>query len=346
MTRISQETISHLCELSCECVAERLGIDVCRHKALCFIHDDHHPSLSFFGNNRQRWFCFVCNKGGNAIDLVLEKTEYNFVEACLWLCQEFNIPTDFPVFVRKSIKSLQFRKKVKAIEEKKFFIKEVAQWILDNNSLTEQGKDFLFTQRLLDPQVIKDLNIISIDNSKLLIDNLKQIFDYKTLEKSGLVTISNGKTYFRMFTPCLIFPYYDQQRNLVGLQSRYLGTNKDAPRFQFISMQKTRLFNLPILETMKPGEDLYISEGITDCLSLLSFGKKAVAIPSATILPQYDLLDLKEYKLHMFPDQDEAGRQAYIKLRNFFVNLYTIVKENRLPANVKDFSEFYIKKHG
>ena len=88
-------------------------------------------------------------------------------------------------------------------------------------------------------------------------------------------------------------------------------------------MQKTRLFNLPILETMKPGEDLYISEGITDCLSLLSFGKKAVAIPSATILPQYDLLDLKEYKLHMFPDQDEAGRQAYIKLRNFFVNLYT-----------------------
>ena len=64
----------------------------------------------------------------------------------------FNIPTDFPVFVRKSIKSLQFRKKVKAIEEKKFFIKEVAQWILDNNSLTEQGKDFLFTQRLLDPQ--------------------------------------------------------------------------------------------------------------------------------------------------------------------------------------------------
>ena len=41
--------------------------------------------------------------------------------------------------------------------------------------------------------MIKDLNIISIDNSKLLIDNLKQIFDYKTLEKSGLVTISNGK---------------------------------------------------------------------------------------------------------------------------------------------------------
>lgn len=57
----------------------------------------------------------------------------------------------------------------------------------------------------------------------------------------------------------------------------------EAPRFQFISSQKTRLFNLPVLNTMKFGEDLYISEGITDCLALLSAGKKAVAIPSATI---------------------------------------------------------------
>lgn len=73
---------------------------------------------------------------------------------------------------------------------------------------------------------------------------------------------------------------------LIGLQSRYLGENKEVPRFQFVSAQKTRLFNLPILGSMKDGEDLYISEGITDCLALLSSGKKAVAIPSATILPQ------------------------------------------------------------
>ena len=61
MARISQETISRLRMLSCESVAEQLGIEVRKHKALCFMHEDHHPSLSFFGNNRERWNCFVWN---------------------------------------------------------------------------------------------------------------------------------------------------------------------------------------------------------------------------------------------------------------------------------------------
>ncbi|WP_213065500.1 toprim domain-containing protein, partial [Acinetobacter baumannii] len=68
-----------------------------------------------------------------------------------------------------------------------------------------------------------------------------------------------------------------------------------------MSSQKTRLFNLPVLNTMSRGDRLYISEGITDCLALLSNGLKAVAIPSATILPLEDLVLLKGYDLHMYP---------------------------------------------
>ena len=44
MARMSQDTISRLCMLSCENVAERLGIEVRRHKAICFMHEDHHFS--------------------------------------------------------------------------------------------------------------------------------------------------------------------------------------------------------------------------------------------------------------------------------------------------------------
>lgn len=43
MTEVSKEIVSQLNELSCETVAEKLGIDVCRHKALCFMHDDRLP---------------------------------------------------------------------------------------------------------------------------------------------------------------------------------------------------------------------------------------------------------------------------------------------------------------
>lgn len=346
MVRISQETISLLCSLSCESVAERFGIEVRRHKALCFMHEDHHPSLSFFGKNRERWNCFVCNKGGSAIDFVTEYTEFNFVEACQWLCQTFGIPIENYSPVKSAIKAIRIKQKLKLEEAEKPFSKDVAQWILDNNSLTKKGKEFLFGKRFLNSEVVKQLNIVSIDDSKLLVENMIKAFDSKTLQDSGFITITNGKLYFRLFTPCLIFPYYDKRDSLVGMQSRYLGKNLEAPRFQFISSQKARLFNLPVLNTMKYGEDLYISEGITDCLALLSAGKKAVAIPSATILPLFDLIKLKTYKLHMYPDQDNVGRQAFINLRRFFINHYASFKVEYLPEGVKDYSEYYIVKYG
>lgn len=345
MARISEETISRLCLLSCESVAERLGIEVKRHKSLCFIHDDHHPSLSYFGNNRERWNCFVCNKGGSAIDLVTEYSELNFVEACQWLCQEFGIPIDNYSPVNRGVKTIRIKKRQSLEENEKPFSKDVAQWILDNNSLTEKGKVFLIGNRHLNIGIIKQLNIVSIDDPKLLIEMMSKTFDSRTMLDSGFVTVTNGKLYFRLFTPCLIFPYYDKNNTLIGMQSRYLGQEENAPRFQFISAQKTRLFNLPILNTVKFGDDLYISEGITDCLALLSAGKKAVAIPSATILPSLDLIKLKTYKLHMYPDRDNAGKQAYINLKRFFINHYAILKAEQLPYGVKDYSEYYIKMY-
>ncbi|MBQ3845809.1 MAG: DNA primase, partial [Bacteroidales bacterium] len=39
--------LQKLRDLPIEGVAERLGLHVVRHKALCPFHDDHHASLSF-----------------------------------------------------------------------------------------------------------------------------------------------------------------------------------------------------------------------------------------------------------------------------------------------------------
>ena len=346
MLKIPQETISLLRDLSCENVAERLGVKVIKHKALCFMHKDHHPSLSFFGKNRERWKCFVCNKGGSTIDFVTEYAGIDFVKACQWLCKEFGIPVGNYSSIKGSIKTTSIKKKQKFENVEKSFYKDVAQWILANNSLTEKGKDFLFRMRRLNASIIKQLNIVSIDNSKFVLKDIVKNFDSKILQDSGFISITNGRSYFRLFTPCLIFPYYDTENELVGMQSRYLGTNVNAPRFQFIFAQKVRLFNLPILNTMNFGDDLYISEGITDCLALLSSGKKAVAIPSSTILPQIDLIKLVSYKLHMYHDRDNAGQQAFLNLRRFFINHYVMIKAEQLPEEVKDYSEYYVMTYG
>ena len=55
--------LQKLRDLPIEGVAERLGLQVKRHKALCPFHDDHHASLSFHVR-RNTFRCFVCGASG------------------------------------------------------------------------------------------------------------------------------------------------------------------------------------------------------------------------------------------------------------------------------------------
>lgn len=345
MVFVSEDVLNRLKDLSCEDVAEKLKMNVRIHRTLCFMHVDSHPSLAFLGKDRKRWYCFVCKKGGNAIDLVREKLNCGFVEACSWLCAQYGISLN-ENSPRYSYRKLNIGSGVKKKDVEKLFAKEVAQFIIDNCRLSEAANRFLFEERRLSHDVIKKLKLVSIDTPWEIISKLKDKFDEETLRNSGLVSVTNGKFYLRLFTPCLLFPYFNLREELIGLQSRYLGENKDAPRFQFLSSQKTHLFNLPILQAMHSDEELYISEGITDCLALLSSGKKAVAIPSATILPEKDLIKLSKFKLRMYPDRDEAGERAFASLQTFFIKQMSFLKPVRLPDKYKDYSDYYKDQYG
>lgn len=341
---IPQNIISRLNELPIEEVAYKLGLEVKRHKTLCFKHNDHNPSITF-SKTKNIYKCWVCGVGGGPIKLVQDKEGWNFPKACIWLGKEFNIwwpenSWDRNIF-KRTVPKVHLPKNIK---ETLMFDEEIYIWLINNATLLEPAKKFLFQERHLREDVVKKLRIGSILNSNIIIENLIKIFGEEKCLKTGLIRRGDYGVYFYFYTPCLLFPYYDQDGILVGIQSRYLGTNEKAPRFQFMSSQKTRLYNLPILNNLKRGDKLYISEGITDCLALLSDDLNAVAIPSATILPMEDLVLLKNYDLHMYPDQDEVGQNAFMTLRRFFVNNYSTVKIEKLPDGIKDYCDFYIKK--
>ncbi len=340
--RIPEDIVTRLDELSIESVAEKLGIDVKRHKATCFMHDDHEPSLRF-SPSKNMFFCFVCDKGGGPIQLVMEHEGWSFQNACLWLAKEFNIIIPENIGYVKPVKNMV--KKVylsKDNESKCTFDEEIFLWLIEKAGLSETAQKFLYEKRYFKKDIIMSLNIKSVTNPKKVKESLIYEFGEERCVKSSIVRKDENGTYFYFYTPCLLFPYYEQDGKLVGIQSRYLGEKKDAPRFQFLAAQKTRLFNLPILNTLKRGDKLYISEGITDCLAMLSSSLKAVAIPSATIQPLEDLILLKNYDLHMYPDQDEAGQRAFMELRRFFVNNYSTIKEEKLPEGAKDYCDYYI----
>ena len=80
--------IEKLRSLPCEGVAQRLGFQVKRHKALCPFHDDHSPSLTFKNN---KWKCWSCGASGDTISLVEKVLHKDFRDACRWLADEHNV---------------------------------------------------------------------------------------------------------------------------------------------------------------------------------------------------------------------------------------------------------------
>lgn len=343
---IPEDIVNKLTELPVEEVAGKLGIMVKSHKAHCFMHDDHNPSLSF-SVKKNMFSCFVCNKGGGPIQLVQEHEGMDFQDACKWLGSQFNIWWPEVKQYKKPVRRTKKKVYLPKNEEKtSVFDGVVFEWLIKNAGLSGLAEKFLYEERRFKKDVIQKLKIKSVSDSQKVLKALLDCFGEERCLTAGIIRRGDYGLYFYFYTPCILFPYYEKDGRLVGLQSRYLGTKANAPRFQFLSSQKTRLFNLPILNTINSGDKLYISEGITDCLAMLSNDLNAVAIPSATILPLEDLITLTNFDLHMYPDQDEAGLKAFMELRRFFVNNYSTIKAEKLSEGIKDYCDYYIKTKG
>ena len=117
----------------------------------------------------------------------------------------------------------------------------------------------------------------------------------------------------------------------------------EVPRFRFPRGARCSVYGLQIVPRLRDGDDLYITEGCSDCWAMLSSGHKAIAIPSATLLSQADaqlLVNLGErlhLRWHMYPDQDVPGERLYLQLRRLLPTL----EHHQLPPACKDYAEMF-----
>lgn len=349
MSYIPSEIINRLKEINTEDVARKLGISVDRHRALCFMHQDTHPSLSFMKNGHG-WKCFVCDKGGyDAISLVMNFLQCDYLKACHWLCEAYSIylpkQSSEYKYLRRPIRIYSHPKDIPSQRRPTRIYYDIIKWIVDNAKISDDAANFLYIERCLDCHVVKNLHIGSITSPEKLVQKLLTQFSVNDLVEAEIIKNCSNKYYLRVYTPCLLFPYYDTDGKIIGLQSRYIGKNVKAPRFQFIGCKDIQIFNLPIITQLQKGEDLYIAEGVTDCMALLSDGKKAVAIPSASNIPDVSLHLLTDFRLHMFPDRDKgAGIRAFRTLRSKFINMGSFIYKEELPSGFKDYGEYYQSK--
>ena len=342
--RIPDDIVTRLNELSIETVAEKLGIVVKRHKAICFMHDDHTPSLSF-STAKNMFFCFVCDKGGGPIQLVMEHERWSFQEACLWLAKEYNIiiPENKGYVPRRVTRPKRAAKTPKKGEPDKQIDPEIGEWIVEHAELSNIAKHFLFDERKYKKEIVAALRIGSLTYPQRLTEALIKTFGWERCAQSGFFNKWKDGLHLCYQAPCLLFPYFDENGDLYCIQSRYLGEVKEKKdRFKFPKDIKQRLFNRPILKDISPNEPLYVCEGVTDCIAMLSSGKKAVAFPSSSICHPEDVRLLSSYYLFMYPDKDKAGEGLYKKLTEGLRPYSNVVHKVEYPEGFGDYSDYYI----
>ena len=177
--------------------------------------------------------------------------------------------------------------------------------------LNDEARKFLFEERRLDERVVRWCRLTSWKDKQVV--------------------------------PWLQTPYYDREGKLIGIQNRNL-VKGATPRFRFPVGSQCRIYNLPVLNLLCPGETLFITEGCSDCWAMLSAGHKAIAIPSATLLKRKDAELLRELTsklqitIGMYPDNDAPGESLFFQLKEVLPNL----QHHQLPPGCKDFSDYYL----
>ena len=300
-----------------EGVAERLGLQVERHKALCPWHDDSKPSLTF-NTYKNRYRCYVCDAHGGVIDLVRNMRGCGFRDACAWLDGGVLLGGITPRSGQPAGGELAgvAARSGQPIVRKREYPPDI-DWLstlVQPRVLSEEARRFLYEERHLDPRVVAWCGLSSIS--------------------WPCPCWRYGKPFYD--APSLLIPYYDMEGRLVSVQSRYLG-KEDKPRFKFPRGSNCHVYGLQILRYLRPGEELWITEGCSDCWAMMSSGRKAIAIPSATLLKDKDIEPLKGLNLHMAPDQDKPGERLFLELRERLPQLV----RHQLPPGFKDVGAYY-----
>ena len=271
---------------------------------------DDHHASLSFSVRRNSFRCFVCGASGGTIDLVMRHLNLGFREACRWLAGAPLLSPQKGGRTETPFSSPQG-------SGEPCFNPERYERYFERPWLNEEARKFLFDERRLDGRVVRWCRLTS----------------WK--DKQGV--------------PWLQIPYYDRDGRLVGVQNRNL-VRGALPRFRFPQGSQCGIYNLPVLNLLRPGEALYITEGCSDCWAMLSAGHKAIAIPSATLLKHKDVELLqalaashsgeagRAITFHMYPDRDEPGERLFLQLQRVLPGL----EHHQLPQGCKDFSEYYL----
>jgi DNA primase len=289
--------------------------------ALCPFHSEKTPSFHV-NEEKQIFYCFGCQKGGDVITFLREINNLSFVEAVSQLAHKYGLSLLPPSSYRKE----------KATDQETFLeINEKAMHffhqVLMQRPEGEVGRKYL-NKRGIDQKIWETFKLgyaletwdglaTFLNKSKIPLPMAKQL---------GLIAPRGKSGFFDCFRGRIIFPIFNLNGMIIGFGGRAIGGG--TPKYlnssdSMIYKKSSSLFGLPITRNFIAKEDqVLIVEGYFDLLSLFQAGICSVVSPLGTALTGGHIQTLKRFtsRFYVVFDSDEAGDKAALRSLEMFLS--------------------------
>jgi DNA primase len=313
------------------------------YQALCPFHTDTKPSFSV-SPEKQIFYCFGCNAGGNVFQFVMKYENISFGEALRKLAKRVNIKLPENYTHEHSKHEVLYRANEAAAE---FYHK-----LLISDSRAEGARKYLRQRGLTDEMIDRfQLGWAPASGRELLNALINHGFEVGILKEAGLVTFSQKKqANYDLFWNRIMFPISSANERIIGFGGRVLsdGTPKylnsgDTPLFR---KGKVLYALANAKKDISSSGSVIMTEGYFDTITCHQFGFTNCCAGLGTALTEGHVRELKRYAVEviLLYDGDFAGIRAAVRSLDIIVQYGLKVKVAVLPQGYDPDS--YLHKNG
>ena len=323
---------------------EKAGVN---YRALCPFHNEKTPSFTV-NPERNFWYCFGCQEGGDIFDFVQKIEGIDFREALEKLAAKAQV--ELPRFQSTDKQSNKKRRIIEALE--------ITTKIYQHNLFT-RGQSVLsyLEDRGFTKEVIKKFRLgLSFSGWRQTLDYLrKQGFREEELTAAGLVIRSSRGGFYDRFRSRITFPIIDLNGRVVGYSARLVpGQSEEEKGAKYINSPQTIVYDKSKIlyglyqarADIRRQDYVILVEGNADAVLSQAAGVKNVVAISGTALTVEQITLIKRYtrKVMLCFDQDVAGAKATQKSIPLCLQHDLEVKVITLPEGFKDVGDLVAAK--
>ena len=312
--------------------------------ALCPFH--HEKTASFSVNpEKQIFYCFGCNSGGNAFNFLMQYEKMEFPEAVRALAEKYGIDV-------KTSKDTSGQ----LISNELYKVNDLAAAfyhdILLKKGVGDAARQYL-SKRGISENTLEEFRLGYAPDSwdSLITYTKKNGFGVELLLKTGLAFQSRKGGYHDMFRKRLLFPIFNVRGKVIGFGGRALVGN-DLPKY--LNSPDTRLYNKGrelyglshARDYIKESGYIIIVEGYMDFLTSFQGGVRNIVATLGTALTIEHIRVIKRYTSNVVIvyDGDAAGELASLRGLDMLVEEGLNVRIVTLPEGLDP--DDYVRSRG